>query len=598
MAFSQSFVDRIRGVRAACEPPAAVEPAVVEEPQAAEPQPDALDEPNDDLQHTATVDDIEEGSNSEPSPEVLTERRSTQQQRDALASELGTHSPPEDFVVSMRELALRSTFSFATTVCQMADLDPAFHGAMCAWIERPSRFKCGLAPRGSLKSSCWTVADLLRLATQDPHTEILIVNSAEDNIVKWIGQMQNVVQSPLYRLLFPECVPDPRSVRWNRMALELQRTRPVPQATIEGTGIGGAKASNHYRVIHNDDLLDEKVLKEPHRVDDAIRHRTLCDSLLVSPADDSIRDVATKWGMKDYIDWLLTTSGSDLDFIRFAIRKPDGTSVWPARFDEVTIARLRKQYGAQLFALLYMNESLASGATEWDPRCLRYYHTSGDEIVLERPANEGGAKRVKLDTITRWQVVDPGLTRDSTSSRSANVVVGLVPPPHDQPDNFDIVLLEADAHATAPDATIRRTAELAEQWKPSVVGVEVFGGFLNFFYWCVEKYPKLPWRKLKTDTKGNAKLSRIRSFYPLVERGRFYISREHLDFIDEYTAFPNGRTCDLLDALGYTPSIWAPPVPEADPDDPNPWLTEWMRDGSEGGDSMRKYRGVNARCRY
>ncbi|MDP2655818.1 MAG: hypothetical protein Q8P17_04880, partial [bacterium] len=49
---------------------------------------------------------------------------------------------------------------------------------------------------------------------------------------------------------------------------------------------------------------------------------------------------------------------------------------------------------------------------------------------------------------------------------------------------------------------------------------------------------------------------RIRNvLLPIFEQGRFWCQRRHADFIGEYTSFPKGRFCDILDALAYAPQV-------------------------------------------
>jgi hypothetical protein len=212
-----------------------------------------------------------------------------------LLSSLATGKPSEEHRVAFREKMLRSTYAFGKFVCGFHDLDADVHGSMARWIQRESRFKQGKAPRGFFKTSLWTISDTLRESTGDPNLRSLLSNEIQDNAEKWIGLMQDIVMSPIYRWLFPEVVPDPLRVKWNAHQLELKRTAKWPEATIEACGVGGASTSNHYDRCRNDDLVGKAARESPAVMLKAIEHRKLCWSLLVNASKSRIIDVGTRW---------------------------------------------------------------------------------------------------------------------------------------------------------------------------------------------------------------------------------------------------------------------------------------------------------------
>lgn len=532
-----------------------------------------------------------------------------------LADEFGTDSPPEDMRAEMRREALASTYYFATLVCGFADLDPRLHGAMCAWIQRterpdpdrdghtlPSRLKLGMAPRGHLKSSCWTIANTLRLTTADTNLRVLISNETDDNVVKFLSAMQQIVLSPMYRWLFPECVPDDNAQsKWNQHQLELKRTALWPQATIEGIAVGGASTSNHYNLICNDDPVGKRARMEPTTMQKAIDHRKLCWSLLIDPSKDRIFDVGTRWATSDYIDWVLRNV-RNVDIFKLSLYRPDNTVIWPDRFPPDVVESIQAEQGVELFELQYMNEPLAQGATDFDPARLRAFRwgyktdQNGVEqryVILERAPHEGGERWVRVRDLSIVQITDAGISPDSGDARTANIVVGLAP--GEPGKGFDIVLLKADAKKLNPRECIFRSKEVYDEWQPMTWGIEVFGAHEVYFYWIVSEFPKARIRKLKTDTT-KSKEARIREFYPYIDQGRFYLHpREAHEFVKEYSAFPNGRTVDLLDALAYVPEIWAPPAQVRIAETPEQEMARWVEEAKEA--SRAKWRDQqDGRC--
>jgi hypothetical protein len=71
--------------------------------------------------------------------------------------------------------------------------------------------------------------------------------------------------------------------------------------------------------------------------------------------------------------------------------------------------------------------------------------------------------------------------------------------------------------------------------------------------------------KGEVDT-GDGEISRRKEFRirtvlaPIFESKRFWAQRRHQDFYGEFTTFPKGRYCDILDALAYAPQMLKLPM--------------------------------------
>lgn len=473
----------------------------------------------------------------------------------------GTYQLTEEQRGPIRDLCLRSTYAFAKFVCNFPDLDADFHGMMSRWIEKPTRLKLGLAPRGHFKSHVWTMADKLRRVTKDPNLRVLICNETQDNTVKFVSTMQAIIQSPIYRWLFPEVVPDPLKARWNQTQLELRRDKHTPQPTIEGIGVGGASTSNHYDIIVNDDLCGKEARESPSVMEKAIYQRKLSWSLMVNPSTSEIHDIGTRWHPFDVADWV-EKNVQNVDELKLTVWKEPGIPWFPRFFPLEVLEQIRREQGPVMWALQYLNEAVGAGASDFDVNLLRMYSFSTndkgeDTIVLER---KDGPREILVSDTLRFQLIDAGLSPESQDARTANVVVALTPPEKNEP--FDIIVLEARATKSGPADVVEKAIEVYDRWDPMLAAIEVFGGHVTFFHWLAEQHPSMRLRKLPTDTK-KSKDTRIREFYPFVEQGRVYVHRKtSTDLVDEMAAYPNGKTVDLLDALAYAPKIWIPPPPK------------------------------------
>ena len=476
-----------------------------------------------------------------------------------MIEEVSTQIKGED-ITKIRDAALESTFMFGKIVCGFLDLDPDFHGmVMSKWVEKPTRFKLGMAPRGHFKSSLWTIADNLRRVTRDPDLEILIVNEKEGNITKWIHTMQEVVMSEIYQGLFPDRVPNPLKVRWNQNQLELKRKKAKPQANIEGMGVTSAMTSNHFDIICPDDIAGEEAYNSALVMQQTVEKRKRLPSLLKNMATSRIHDYCTRWGPNDPPSWLMKNI-PDLDVLKLSVWRKPGIPWFPAFFPLEELEKLRRQYGPRDWALQYLNEIVGGDATRFDPDLLRNWTMVEDEegneiFVLETPLGE---KRVKREECLAFQIIDAGLNPESNDARTANVTAFLTPPTDTSP--FDIVIAEAKATRSTPAQVVEEAKKSYDRWGPLFASIETFGGHQAFFGWLSTTYPDMRIRELKKDFSRNAKHKRINGFwgsYP--NQGRVYIHRSHTDLVDELVAYPNGLTVDLLDAAGYLPTVWAPP---------------------------------------
>lgn len=436
------------------------------------------------------------------------------------------------------------------------DLTTTFHAEMSRFILRPSKRKLALAPRGHLKSSLWTIADTLRIIAKNPNERVLLINENIENASHFLRRIRATVErNEVFRWLFPEVLPR-KDATWHQTALEFRRTEDFPEASIEVIGVGGASTSRHYTIIKEDDLVGKEASRSQAKMEEAIEQHKLAESLLNAP-DDQIQTYGTRWGPYDLTRWMLENE-PNLDWFKLGIYKPNGEPIWPDRFTGEHIEFLRRKYGPAMFALQYLNEAIAEGVTEFDPGKLRYWHESENEkgepvIVLERPRSEGGPYVVTMREMERYEIVDPCHSPESGDARTAVVVLGLT-----GASPFDVVLLEARAKKLSGSQTVEEAWEVYQKWDPVSCGIEVVAGQRAFFNLIPRLKPTMGIRPLKTPP-NKSKLGRIRGFYPYAEHGRFYVHRDMMDFHEEWEAFPEGRTMDLLDAIAYGPDIWAPP---------------------------------------
>ncbi len=113
--------------------------------------------------------------------------------------------------------------------------------------------------RGSAKSSLGTHSTLLWFATNDPNETIALMTVNDDGAHAFCRQIRDTLQSDLYRLFFPERIPEgDLSKLWTEQRLWLGgRTISHPQWTIEARGFTSSWARTHFNRFFTDDIVTE-----------------------------------------------------------------------------------------------------------------------------------------------------------------------------------------------------------------------------------------------------------------------------------------------------------------------------------------------------
>lgn len=112
-----------------------------------------------------------------------------------------------------------------------------------------------VAYRGSAKSTLGHDLDA-KAITLDPDDHTLIVSASDDRAMTFSKQIRDTINSPLYKILFPERVPDdPKDLTESAIKLKGRRLGKSPQPSLEARGYTSRIAGAHYGRFSVDDLL-------------------------------------------------------------------------------------------------------------------------------------------------------------------------------------------------------------------------------------------------------------------------------------------------------------------------------------------------------
>jgi phage terminase large subunit-like protein len=463
----------------------------------------------------------------------------------------------------MRERALGSLYFFSKAILGFSDLTSTCHLPLCNFIQdgrtslsSPSepRQKLVLIPRGHFKTTISTVAYPIWRIAHDPNTRILISNATSENAQKMLRHIkEKFMNCELLQWLFPEIIPlDINKTKWSDQEILLPREGSFKESSIETIGVGGKVTSRHFNLIIKDDLVEQEAAESPTVMRRVIDWHKYCDSLLDRPGEDEDLIIGTRWSFSDLYEHVLESEGGYVTYIKQAINE-DGQPIFPERFSEQTLRRIRKKQGAYIYSCQYMNNPADPELADFDVTGLRSY-TTKEEGVYVLPSGVQITKE-EMDITMR---IDPALDSKSTPDRCAWIVDGL-----DSKRNN--LLLLAFAKKVTVEQLINYTFEFYFQFRPRTVYIELFAMQKILKHVFEQEFAKrrvyLPLRELPVKFTKNQKDQRIRTMQPYIQNGQVFIGSDMQDFRVELEHFPFGRTDDLLDAWSQGPNVWA--IPDA-----------------------------------
>lgn len=126
-------------------------------------------------------------------------------------------------------------------------------------LQRLLRFINLRVYRGAAKSSLGTHAGLLWHGTRNPNETIALMSVNDDGASAFCRQIRETMESDLYRLFFPERIPEGNlAILWTEKRLFFGgRTISHPQWTVEARGFTSSWARTHFNRFFTDDLVTD-----------------------------------------------------------------------------------------------------------------------------------------------------------------------------------------------------------------------------------------------------------------------------------------------------------------------------------------------------
>ena len=444
---------------------------------------------------------------------------------------------------------------------RQANIVPHVHGEWWDWYKNSKkRLKLILVPRGTLKSTFFTVGGSLQSIAQDKKTRILIANATLGNAQKFLGEIKdNIEQNESFRELYGDL--SNKGGKWTETEIAIKgRGRGVREPTVSAVGVGGNLVSKHYSHIWWDDLVNEANV---YTRDQALKvidwwRRSLS---LLDPEGTGVI-IGTRWSHFELYQYILDELQDEVDiFVRGAYRE-DGETYYPEMLSEKKLTQLRKLEGSYTFSSFYLNNPVDSENVLIKQSEVHYY---GGECPC------GQTHRIpQRGELSVFVSCDPAFSQRQRADFSAIVTVGV-----DQENSWWV--LETAHGRWRVDELIARLFDTYKRWTPDSMSLEVVGVAQSLLQAVHNESAKtgifLPLREIKskgeTDKKG--RLQAI--LQPRFQQTKVFVKSDQIELIDELTRYPNSKHDDVIDALADISEICFPPDRTLDIDEPKEPVT-------------------------
>ena len=401
---------------------------------------------------------------------------------------------------------------------------------------------------------------------------MLLVMSGGETASTQLQEIEHVFETnDLFRWLFPELIPpDFGKTLWNTVEMRVAGASSS-EPNITAIGVGSKVTGRHFTGIIEDDLVDETICDSELEITRRINWHQYAFPLLEVPERDWIDTVGNRWSKRDINGWIRENE-KDCKITHDKAILTDGTALWPERFDIDKLARIRIRLGSYKFACQYMNDPKDAEGSAFSSTWLRYYEPGIDAEGNDVLYLDNGEVIKKSDLFV-YMVVDPAQTPGNRSDRTAIVVTGIDPIGR-------IVVLDAVAVRKDPYAALKDVYELYNRHRPSRIGIEAVA-FSRLLVPALERMARerhqwIPVEPIRGANTAGAKGARINQVVgETFAAGRAFIRKDMVDFVDEYSWFPDPTTTkDLLDAYSLSDSLWIfrGREPKAEQDDADTWL--------------------------
>jgi predicted phage terminase large subunit-like protein len=453
----------------------------------------------------------------------------------------------EQLEQQVRQLAASSLAGYVKT--DWPDYDLSLHHqelirALHAVIDKQLDRLLVLMPPRHGKSTLTSVYFPAYYLGRFPDREIVCAAYSQDLANDFGRQVRNLVASPQHQAIFPKSIISPDSTARSKFNM-------TEGGVYIAAGVGGPVTGRGADIL----LIDDPV-KDREAAYSEIEQRTVFawyqsvaytrlqkgSAIVITMTPWSVGDLAGRVQEQEleldtYEGWYVLRLP--------ALAEPDdplgrvpGAALWPDRFPEQALQRIKNAVGPETWLSLYQCRPAEAQGNVFKRSWLQYYDT------------------INKSDFNIYIVVDPATSKRVSADYTAMWVVGF------GPDN-NIYVLDCIRDRLTLAERADALFKLWETWRPNRVGYEQYGLQSDIAY-IKERQEKIN-RRFSIDPMGGQlkKAERIRGLIPWFRDGRIWFPKtlpyiellgKHRDMMEvfveqEYTTYPACRHDDLLDSL-------------------------------------------------
>lgn len=456
----------------------------------------------------------------------------------------------ETLLAAKRRRGLEDLFFFNKNIVETdperrKKLVPHVHGEWNTWYHSSGkRIKMILVPRGTFKSTFFTVGRTLQKIAANRNERILIGNATGSNSERFLGEIkEHIISNEIFKQLYGEMYD--KRLRWNENEIVVSgRDLGIKEATVTAMGVGGNLVSQHYSTIIADDLVNNENSMTKLQADKVIEWWKRSFSLL--DRDGEMLIIGTRWSYYELYSYILSNLKDEVDYYIRGAYNPDGSLYFPEELSHEKLIELKKLHGSYVFSAFYLNNPVDADSAIIKHSHLQHF-TYEDDM---------------LRNMAVFSMCDPAVSQATKADFSVIITVGVTP-------ENDWYILDIRRDRFTVGQLIDEMFDVYETWKPVNMSLEVIGqaqGILDSFHNEEDRRGVyLPLIEIKTRNNIN-KQQRIRSILqPRFERGKIFIREdlEHREELEEELLnFPKARHDDIIDPLTDLEDIGFAPDPK------------------------------------
>lgn len=463
-----------------------------------------------------------------------------------------------------RERCLTDLYFLCTEVLGYRQFYEPLHRPMCEFVqdmdEHSERITSLVVPRGCFKSTIG-IGGMIQALARNPDERIGFFHSIKDMGVEYLDELKNHLESnSTLKWLFPDVFyadPVRESKTWLRDAIRVKRRRENKVPSIMVGGVDSSKTGFHFSKLVTDDISSDKNCETQEMREKVRVFRR--NSFATVEEQETVRglNLATVWhpddatvdmikGSRGEGDWAgeVRSFGKPGVWYRAIRELPDGTpdyengkSIFPTRFTEPVIERLRKTLGSYRFSAHYMNNPTPEGVARFRRSDVLWYRLGDDGLP---PISE---------SYEVYMGVDPNRSEKTTGDPSAVVVAAWTASGH-------LWLLQIVQGHENWTEFVKTLTDAAQRWQPREILIEENSAQIQLKTWLetglMERglFSKVvPF----SSSRANRKVDRIMALQGLFESKRLHVLEGMDKFVKEaeqWTGMRDDRD-DQLDALAF-----------------------------------------------